>query len=310
MKRRRRSDRHGGAEEHPNHERWLISYADFITLLFAFFVVMYAISSVNEGRYRVLSNALSTAFGSFQHDPSASPIVPIIPGAGRAAPIPRPLRRDESDITPEQKQRIKHMQDVAERISKVLANQVNQGQVRVTNGARGVAIEINAAVLFAPGQAVLQPSSLDVLKTVAAVIATFDDPIQVEGHTDSQPINTPQFPSNWELSTARAGSVVRFFIDHGVPAARLSAAGYAEFHPVESNDSLEGRSRNRRVTLMVLAPDQRSETVEHVGTALSAQHDEAAGNAAQAPATTPAGTAVDAGSAAAPGKTELPRSAP
>jgi chemotaxis protein MotB len=262
-----RRRRNGADEEHVNHERWLISYADFITLLFAFFVVMYAISSVNEGRYRVLSSALSTAFGSFRPGPSASPIVPIVPGAGRLLPLPRALRHEESELTAEQRRRIQHMKDVAERIAKVLAPLVNNGQVHVTNGPRGVAIEINAAVLFTSGQAVLQPGSMDTLKTVAAVLLTIEDPIQVEGHTDGTPIATAQFPSNWELSTARAGSVVRFFVERGVPPVRLSAAGYGEFHPVESNDSAEGRSRNRRVTLMVLAPDERSENLENVGSA-------------------------------------------
>ncbi len=260
-RRRRRSE----DEEHVNHERWLISYADFITLLFAFFVVMYAISSVNEGRYRVLSNALSTAFGRFRGDPQSSLTVPALPGTTVPA-VRTPRRADSAPAAPDQK-RVEHMKNIADRLSKVLAPLVSKGEVRVTNGARGVAIEINAAVLFASGQAELQPSSGEVIKSVAAVLAAIDDPVQVEGHTDSIPIATSQFPSNWELSTARAGSVVRFFVEHGVPPQRLSAAGYGEFHPVESNDTPEGRARNRRVTLMILTPDDKRENLEQLNAA-------------------------------------------
>jgi len=234
------------------HERWLISYADFITLLFAFFVVMYAVSSVNEGRYRVLSNSLSDAFSGI-HTEVISP--------GTMVPTtPHILRRPESISARLTRTQHARMQDIAERLSKALAILVRDGQIRVTNSVRGVAVEINASVLFAPAQCDLEPASIPILKSISTVLGRFPDLIQVEGHTDDLPISTPQFPSNWELSSARAGSVVRFFVDHDISPTRLSAAGYAQYRPVASNDTSEGRARNRRVTLIILPADPKTET--------------------------------------------------
>jgi chemotaxis protein MotB len=240
--------RRRGQEERENHDRWLVSYADFITLLFAFFVVMYSISSVNEGRYRVLSNALSNAFGYLHANPTPSPVAPII---ASVAP-PAPIKSKSNSEDEKHKKETKKMQDLADRILKVLAPLVKDGQVRVTRGARGVAVEINASLLFAPAQALLQPDSIAALKAVAEVLASIEEPIQVEGHTDDVPISTSQFPSNWELSSARASTVARFFIENGITGQRLAATGYAENRPIDSNLTPEGRARNRRVTLMIL----------------------------------------------------------
>jgi len=227
-----------------NHERWLVSYADFITLLFAFFVVMYALSSVSEGKYRVLSDSLGAAFGSrvIEHLPPT------------AQPLPRelPLRRIIKPADPQARQR-EQMRGMAQDILKVLDALVRDGQVKVTQSNRGIAVEINASVLFASGQAQLRAESGRALQQVARVLATSEQAIQVEGYSDDTPISTPQFPSNWELSAARASSVVRLFIDHGVAEVRLSAVGYGPNHPMTSNDTAEGRARNRRVTVMILA---------------------------------------------------------
>lgn len=256
---RRRKSAH--EPESAGHERWLISYADFITLLFAFFVVMYAVSSVNEGRYRVLSDALSSAFSGVKVEPiSPGSVVPTTPRVLRhiAAPVPKLSGMQQA-----------RMQDIADRFSKALNALVKDGQVRVTNTVRGVAVEINASVLFAPGQCDLQPGSVPALRSIAGVLAGFDDLVQVEGHTDNLPIATNQFPSNWELSSARAGSVVRFFIDHEIPPNRLSAAGYSEYRPVASNLTVEGRARNRRVTLIILPSDDRDAKPPETSSALA-----------------------------------------
>ena len=130
---------------------------------------------------------------------------------------------------------------------------IENGQVRVIPSSRGLAVEINAKVLFAPGQAVLEQNSARVLEAVAQVLKDNDYPIQVEGHTDSIPIVTDKFPSNWELSAVRASSVVRLLIGSGIEAARLTAVGYGENRPVDSNDTEDGRMRNRRVTVMILS---------------------------------------------------------
>jgi len=227
-----------------NHERWLVSYADFITLLFAFFVVMYALSTVSEGKYRVLSDSLVIAFGSrlVAHGPPAA-----------QSPAPElPLRRSAKTADAQVRQR-EQMRGMAQEILRVLGALVRDGQVKVTQSNRGIAVEINASVLFASGQAQLRADSERVLQQVAQVLASAEQAIQVEGYSDDAPISTNQFPSNWELSAARASSVVRLFIDNGVAAPRLSATGYGPNRPVASNDTPEGRSRNRRVTVMILA---------------------------------------------------------
>ncbi|MBZ0096514.1 MAG: flagellar motor protein MotD [Sulfuricella sp.] len=232
-------------EDHDNHERWLISYADFITLLFALFVVMYAISSVNEGKYRIFSDSLSNAFSSVAKSPN-----PVSIGQSPRQPIAKPLGSRKNAA---QHRRQEKMQAIARDILKVLAPLVSGGQVRVTQSSRGIMVEINASVLFAPGQAALQDNSAKALREVALVLKDEDHMIEVEGHTDPTPISTSVFPSNWELSTARASSVVRLLIDSGVAAGRLSAVGYGPNRPVESNDTAEGRARNRRVTVTILS---------------------------------------------------------
>lgn len=234
-------------EEHDNHDRWLVSYADFITLLFAFFVVMYAISSVNEGKYRILSDTLATAFsGAARSDP-----VTVTQPQAQSQPAPR-----RPKVTEAQKRQRERMQNVAKDILQVLAPLVSGGQVRVTQSPRGVSIEINASVLFAPGQAVLQPESAKALRAVAEVLRGEAFNVEVEGHTDDTPIGTAAFPSNWELSAARAASVVRLFAETGVTEQRLAAIGYGEHRPLQSNDAPEGRARNRRVAVTILSPTE------------------------------------------------------
>lgn len=234
-------------EEHDNHERWLVSYADFITLLFAFFVVMYAISSVNEGKYRVLSDSLGSAFGKASPIPletgEVQPTLP--PPVGMLLPKPRvseALRREREQLT-----------GIARDILKVLSPLVNEGKVRVTQTSRGVSVEINASVLFAPGEAKLSGESGKALRAVAAVLKDDQHAIQVEGHTDNVPISNALFPSNWELSAVRASSVVRLFIDSGIAEQRLTAVGYGPNRPIDSNDTPAGRARNRRVEVMILS---------------------------------------------------------
>jgi chemotaxis protein MotB len=236
----------GEHDEAPNHERWLVSYADFVTLLFAFFVVMYAISSVNEGRYRVLSNSLSDAFSGFKAPATSNRLNMITPPIPN---LPMPHRLEPHD--PGRAEREK-LQSIAQKLQSSLRGLIESDQVHVIGGAHSVSVDIKASVLFVTGQANLQPQAMPVLDEVERSLVMIDEPVQVEGHTDNVPISTPQFPSNWELSAARAGSVVRHFVDLGMPPARLAAAGYGEFRPIDTNDTPEGRSRNRRVTLVIM----------------------------------------------------------
>lgn len=233
-------------EEHENHERWMVSYADFLTLLFAFFVVMYAISSVNEGKYRVLSESIVSAFRNETVSSGGQSIVVIQASSSQ----PKQVEPNKTQDLAKQRQREK-MRNVAKDILEVLAPLVQQGKVRVLETTRGVTIEINDSILFSPGQAQLHPTSVKAMQAVAEVLAASDFPIIIEGHTDNVPINTLQFPSNWELSAVRATTVLRLFADAGVGAERLTAIGYGETRPVEPNLLAEGRARNRRVTIMI-----------------------------------------------------------
>ncbi|WIM06748.1 MAG: flagellar motor protein MotD [Candidatus Nitricoxidivorans perseverans] len=248
-------------EEHENHERWLVSYADFITLLFAFFVVMYAISSVNDGKYRVLSDTLSTAFRNIPGSSSGA-MVQVNPNA--PMPIAIPFRKSTPGLKTDESQRIKRekVRNVAKDINEALAPLVQEGQVRITEGALGITVEINASVLFAPGDARLGPEAVQALAAVAQILAPTDFPIIVEGHTDNTPINTFQFPSNWELSGVRASSVVRLFVDSGVDARRLTATGYADQRPVADNATPEGKQRNRRVAITIESKTPDTAAVE------------------------------------------------
>jgi chemotaxis protein MotB len=234
-----------------NHERWLISYADFITLLFAFFVVMYAISVVNEGKYRVLSDALGDAFGG--RNATAEPHTTV----EQNFTLPNIIARKRAEAARREQERLAML---ARNLGATLAPLVKSGKVRVTQTGRGVSVEINASALFDPGDATVLDDARPILQAVAGLLK--DDPhaVQVEGHTDIAPISNALFPSNWELSAVRASSVVRLFIDSGMAPARLTAVGHGSNLPVASNDGAEGRARNRRVAVTILAalPDSRS----------------------------------------------------
>jgi len=236
-------------EEHENHERWLVSYADFITLLFAFFVVMYALSSINEGKYRVLSNSLVSAFRNVTTNADG---MQIVPRASIAGAVPQQAKVQKSPAESEARvQARQQMHSMAEQVRRVLEPLVRGGQVSVNEGAHGISIEINASALFNPGEAYLGSDAVRALRAVGEVLAQGDFPIRVEGHSDNIPIATAAFASNWELSSVRASSVVRLFIDTGVDARRLTVAGYADQRPIADNSTAEGRQRNRRVSIHV-----------------------------------------------------------
>jgi chemotaxis protein MotB len=234
-----------------NHERWLISYSDFMTLLFAFFVVMYAISSVNIGKYRVFSDALGDAFGG---QGAAQPINTQV----QNLPIPNPGLKRRTELLRKEKEQ---MTRLAQDLLSTLAPLVKEGKVRVTQNSRGVSVEINASVLFDPGDSSLTSQSTEALRAVASLLQADAHNVQVEGHTDNLPIRNARFPSNWELSSVRASSVVRLFIDAGVAPERLTAVGFSANVPVASNDTADGRARNRRVAVTILSgiPDPSTE---------------------------------------------------
>ena len=236
--------------EHDNLDRWLHSYADFVTLLFASFVVMYSISSVNEGKYKTFSNSLSSALSNQSGTASVAPVL------NQQEQILKALVDRRTARLGEQQRKIQERMKALENgVSQVMLPMINQGLVSVSQNKRGVIIDISASSLFKTGDADIQPEILNVLRQVAAVLNKEEQPIEVEGHTDDVPIKTAQFPSNWELSSARASSVARVLIDNGVQAKRLSVVGLADNQPLAPNDSPENRAKNRRVTITILSPN-------------------------------------------------------
>ncbi len=246
-------------EEHENHERWLVSYADFITLLFAFFVVMYSISSVNEGKYRVLSDSISSAFNPSEaglpiklNNPLKPPIV------SRAASSSTPNSSQSQNLSSyggvqaSQKDKI-NLRKISSQVEKKLSPLIDKKLVKLKKNDLWIEIEIKSSILFSSGRAKLQSKARPVLRVVAKVLGGFDNQIQVEGFTDNVPIDTEDFQSNWELSAARAASVVHLFSRAGVKPTRLSAVGFGEFKPIAKNNTAAGRQKNRRVKIVVLS---------------------------------------------------------
>lgn len=245
-------------EETHNHDRWIVSYADFVTLLFAFFVVMYSISSVNEGKYKTLSDSLGDAFSNRELQGRAlEPIrVGTLPTVIQPIPLENPAtvevekRRELSEeILRERRQ----LGQVSDQFEEVLQPFIGEHLVSVKKSDYWIELEMNSELLFSIGAAKLSQKSVLVLKKIAEVIKPLPNAINVEGHTDTLPIETLAFPSNWELSSARATSVVQELVKEGINPARLSAIGYGEFHPIDDNRIEEGRFKNRRVVLVLMS---------------------------------------------------------
>lgn len=264
-------------EEHENLERWLVSYADFITLLFAFFVVMYAISSLNEGKYRVLSDTLTAAFKTVPK--TMSPVqmgregIPGEPSPfpdenvqqGDPAPVQIMKQNSSRPSTLDLLQRTARdnaLGQIADDFTEALRPLIDQALIKVSRDDLWVEIEINTSILFPSGVAELEDEAVPVLRRIAGILKRYPNFIQVEGFTDNLPINTLLFPSNWELSAARAASVVHVFMNNGVEPERMAAVGYGEYRPVATNATAEGRRRNRRVVLVILADAQVRRTLD------------------------------------------------
>ncbi|WP_328185021.1 flagellar motor protein MotD [Marinobacter sp. OP 3.4] len=251
---RRRSRR---AEAANNQERWLISYADFITLLFGFFVVMYSVSSVNEGKYKVLSETLTGVFNAPQR--SIQPI-PVGEEPGVALPsdesvIPPPVapspEPEPSTTVREQAQRSEALRSMANQFAMEFDSLMNQGVVNLQVSDQWIELSMRDSLLFGSGDAEPHYDAFPVMEGIADIIRDTDNAVRVEGFTDDRPIRTGRFPSNWELSAARASAVVRMLAAEGVNPSRMAAVGYGAYQPVARNDTEEGRRRNRRVVLLI-----------------------------------------------------------
>jgi chemotaxis protein MotB len=273
----RRIRRH---DEHTNHEAWAIPYGDLVTLLLAFFVVMYAISSVNAGKYRVLSDSLFAAFRGAPRtmDPiqvgekpngsgaeiDASIVQSTLQGQQRSslAPVPVQGGNPQSGTTPIANHlsgagaaAAAALQHLADEVTHAMDDLVKQNLVVVRRSEFWIEVEIKTDILYPSGSAHLAPYAVDVIQRLGGALAPFPNPIRVEGHTDNKPISTVAFYSNWELSAARAGSVVRVLQAQGVGPERLAVIGYGDTRPAQPNDTEPGRNANRRVVVVILSTE-------------------------------------------------------
>ncbi|NCA70308.1 MAG: flagellar motor protein MotD [Sphingobacteriia bacterium] len=236
--------------EYEDLNRWLISYADFITLMFAFFVVLFAMSSIDETKVRALSGSFSSAFRGGGLLEGRDGIIPAVQTI-KPSPLIIPMPSEDEVLIREASDRMRRM---AREIRQVLSPLIQDGKISVGDNDSGIQIDISSNLLFKAGQADLDPLALSPLRLLAQVLSEASFPIKVEGHTDSTPISNARFPSNWELSAGRAAQVVRVFIESGLDAGRLNVAGYADQRPVGDNATPEGRERNRRVAIIIEMP--------------------------------------------------------
>lgn len=255
MMARRRKRRVVGAG---NHERWMVSYADFVTLLFAFFVVMYSISQVNEGKYKTLSDSLGEAFSNKEQQSQA--LVPIQIGALPTTIQPIPLEtpntaeaEERRELSEEILKERRQLSQVSDQLGQVLTPFIDDKLVSVKKNDYWIELEMNSELLFLSGEAELSKKAIPVLKKIAEVINPLPNMVNIEGHTDNVPIENIKFRSNWDLSSARATSVVHEFVKEGINPLRLSAIGYGEFHPIDDNKVEAGRFNNRRVVLVLMS---------------------------------------------------------
>jgi chemotaxis protein MotB len=241
---------------HENHERWLVSYADFVTLLFAFFVVMFAATQKNEAKqvsasvrealeHGQLSDAVNTALGRGKHEAAKAPVIadPIL--THEPPPAPAESERHPADLTKS-----------LTKLQEVLAEELKSGKVQLRLDARGLTISLREAGFFESGDATLEPASIPAIGKIAAVIRELPNSVRLEGHTDAQPIHTSRFHSNWDLSTARAIAMLELLRDRfAIPTASMAVAGYAENAPADTNETEEGRAHNRRVDMVILSAE-------------------------------------------------------
>jgi len=239
--------------EHAHRDRWLVSYADFITLLFAFFVVLYASSQTDRIKQKQIANSIESAFQALGLFPSSIPSVhnsgALADSRDSTAPV-NVILGDDLSASPEVQRDLRTLQA---KLTGTLSNQIAEHVVALRLGRDGLTISLREAGFYNSGSAVPHASSGPTLDKIAAALAAEPYDLRIEGHTDNVPIHTAQFASNWELSTARATELAKILIlEHGIAPGRLSAAGYAQFHPVASNQTAEGRGENRRVDIIVL----------------------------------------------------------
>jgi chemotaxis protein MotB len=233
------------APEHENHERWLVSYADFITLLFAFFVVMFASSNADKGKAQQVAESVRKALEEGQ---VGAVLAGILGTAGPSKAKPEPKKE------PDKPGKIVELTPSFVDLTKALKEEVDAGKLKLTLEARGLVVSLREAAFFPSGEAAVNPGAVDIVGKIAAAINTTPNPVRLEGHTDSVPIHNARFQSNWELSAARSIAMLELLAERfAVDRRRLAIAGYADNAPVDANDNEKGRARNRRVDVVILS---------------------------------------------------------
>ncbi|MCW5980277.1 MAG: OmpA family protein [Bryobacteraceae bacterium] len=250
--------------EHENHERWLVSYADFITLLFAFFVVMFASSQSDKGKAEQVSQAVTRALeqggvGALVNAVLGGTVDNV--GQGNAQKRgPGGAKKTEGEVKPpgggphDGKGQGEELQKAMDALMGELAEELAAGKMQVSLEARGLVISFREAAFFRSGEAAIQESNMAAAEKVAGVLRQLSNPVRLEGHTDSVPIHNARFQSNWELAAARSIAMLELYAGrYGIPKDRMSIAAYAENAPMASNGTEEGRARNRRVDIVLLS---------------------------------------------------------
>jgi chemotaxis protein MotB len=242
-------------EEHENHERWLVSYADFITLLFAFFVVMFATSQTDKGKAQQVSDSVKKALEGQKMTAMVASLLggaPDSKGQGNAQMKgPGGDKRVVKDAKKEEQ--VVELLPSLKLLTKELEEEIRKGRIQITMEARGLTISFQHAALFPSGEDVVAEDAYPSLAKVAAAVAHVPNPIRLEGHTDAVPIHTPRFRSNWELSAARSIALLALMTDRfGLKNDRVSIAGYGDTAPLADNATDQGRARNRRVDVIIL----------------------------------------------------------
>lgn len=273
-----RHNRKRHMEQDPDiYDRWMVSYADFITLLFAFFVVMYALSISQEGDFRIVSDSIEQAFNpdrskqvsEDEPEGNSEDSVSVIGLEGGEGVLPEKelavVAKPELSKSMEKLQELASqgvMAPVVDEVEHTLQSLIEEGGVNVTSDDLWMQIDIESKVLFDSGFAALHQGVTPTMRALAEVLKKFPHSVQVEGYTDNIPIQNEIYPSNWELSAARAASVVHLFSQSGLNPQRLSAVGFGEFRPVADNGTAAGRAKNRRVAIIVLADSQAGRLIE------------------------------------------------
>ena len=267
------------ARAHVNHERWLVSYADFITLLFAFFVVLYASAQVDQRKVGRLAIAIQAAFqelGVFPASGTQTPLstteslpadtVQAIEKAKRETELHSLPSMTEDKADPDSSDA--DLSLLQKELQQALEQEIAAHSIALHREIDGLVISLREFGFFDSGSVSIKPSALPALDRIASILEQRTCRLRIEGHTDNVPIHTAQITSNWELSTSRATELVRLLIQrYRFAPERLSAAGYAEYHPIASNATAQGRAQNRRVDLVILS--ERRVSVSPVDTALS-----------------------------------------